>query len=186
MRVPVERWMVRRVHWIGMAGVYLGTLTLLALLTTGGGFAVPALAALVLRAAAAVALGIGICGLERWAWAVAVCLSALHLGVDGLLALIAGWRCMTLPSSVLSWQPVFHGLTADNCGGVAIVAGVGAVLAALVLYSLWTAREQFDVPYRRAFTVLSREGMLPTLAVASVDLYLVLGWWLSAARGPIL
>jgi hypothetical protein len=168
--------------WFGLAWVYTGAgwlfLLVLSLQWGWGGVT----AAIAVRLAATLLLGIGLCGWERWAWASAVWLAALYAGLAGLLALWVGGTWLAAPSGTLSWTPLLWGLTIEDCRRVAVSAALVAAGALGWLWVLWHAQAPCDVPRRRAFTVLLRHG--PWLAVPTLvaDGFLLATWWSHHAR----
>lgn len=163
----------RAANWLGLAWVYSGAFWLMALygaVTSGwpeGAFAIA------LRLVATLALGVGLCALERWAWATVVSACAFYTAVGLAAALLAVIKLTAgPPGSNLSWMPVLWGLRASTVasGGWLGIAG-GAVAGGMLLF-LWHARPLYDVPPRRAFTCLVRLGLFPAIALAALDGYL--------------
>jgi len=168
--------------WLGLAWVWSGALWLLAAygaFQAGWAGGVLLLAG---RMGAAVAVGVGLCARERWAWAAGVCTAALYLVTAGSLGLLATGTLATLPPGTLSWQPVFWGLSSEQAGRAAWAAGGVAGMSLLGFLVLWRSRSLCDIPIRRVFSTLSAFGPWPTLPVALADGFLLYTWW-SAAQG---
>lgn len=168
----LERARKSAVAWLGLAWVYSGALWLLAAfwIARSGDPAVSI--AGVLRLGATLVIGAALCAGERWAWAVAMCLCVAEGVLLTPLALLAGRAWLGAPGPLPPWQPVFLGLNASSTLGLA-AGGLAAALASAVgLVVLWRAQGQFDVPYRRPFTTLTRLGSAPALAVLALDLFL--------------
>ena len=168
--------------WLGLGWVYSGVFWLLCLFATAGWSDRGVAAAVAVRLAGTLALGIGVCATERWAWAGVVCLSGFHFAAAMVLAALTGTALLTAPPTTLSWVPFFLGYTVEGCRRVLLSAGVAAGVAALNIGILWGAQAQFDVPHRRPFTVLVRDGLWACIAVLAADLYLLYSVWLSSTR----
>lgn len=161
---------------LGLAWVYSGALwlLLLALLAQGGYFL--AAGGVCLRLVATLAVGVGLCGTERWAWAMAVCMAAFYLALGLAVGTGAAQALVLLPPGTLSWKPVFLGLNTDDTVRLLVGAGLAALVSGTNLALLWRTQAHFDIPHRRSFTVLLRDGLWPALLVILVDLYLFFGW----------
>jgi hypothetical protein len=168
------------VHWLGLAWVYSSVLWLAAafLLFSHGAPGVGLVAGS--RLVVTLALGIGLCAGECWAWAPAVSLAVFYGFCGGSLAAIVACTLLTLPPGTLSWMPVFLGLTP----GPALRLGAAGALVALVslgtFRALWTAQPHFDVPHRRPFTTLLQSGFATALLVAMLDALLLNAWWMAS------
>jgi hypothetical protein len=175
-----ERGVPAVVGWWGLGWVYSGALWLVALAVVAAhGWALAALA-IVLRLAVTLTLGIGLCAMERWGWASIVGAAALYVALAGAAAARAAWTLLTLPPGTLSWQPVFFGLPRGACASLLGWALAVAAIAGVGLRLMWGIRGHFDVPDRRAFTVLLQEGAWPAVLLAVLDSFLLYGWWLVA------
>lgn len=160
----------------GLACVYSGIPWLFALLGAISSGWLPGAAAEAVCLAGSLAVGVGLCAGERWAWASATCLAAIYaVGAAGIATALGSGIAGS--GSALSWQPVAAGLTS----GVAIrtvVLSVCALPVALGLLTLlWKAQPDFDVPYRRAFTTLLHDGAVPAAAIVAADLFLLYHAW---------
>jgi hypothetical protein len=174
---PLQRDIPPVLFWVGLLWVYSGILWLLGMLAAaqsgwpGGTFA------LALRLGATLAIGVGLCAMERWAWAPAVCLAGFYGCIAAGVAALSTWSLVTAPASALSWTPLLWGLNRLNCGRLAVFSLVVAVAGAGACSILWRMQTQYDVPHRRGFTLLVRRGLLPTALLLSIDAYLLLGLW---------
>ena len=167
------------IHWLGLAWVYSAAFWLLAVFTVPWPIdALPAaMGSMLLRMVATLAIGIGLCATERWGWASTVCIAGPYAVFTTALAGTGSWRLMTLPRTTLSWTPVFWGATASLTGFVVVWSWIAAAVSWAVLSLLWQAREHFDVPARRPFTTLARQGAGPAMLVLLVDGYLAFTLW---------
>ena len=165
------------INWLGLVWVWSGGLWLLGLLLMAAMGQPGGVLAFAVRLAVSLAVGVGLCALERWAWAAVVCVSAFYTAISASVAVAAGSTLVTLPSGTLSWMPVFLGMNVDRCLFVASAAVVVAVLSGWSLHLLWRDQAEFGVPYRRPFTVLLHDGAWQALPVALADAYLLYGWW---------
>lgn len=171
----------RLLGWLGIAWVYSGVVWLVGLwmmIALGWGAGAAGMA---LRLAATLLLGVGLCALERWAWAAALCLAAAYTLFAAALALAAGGTAFWAYGHAFSWMPVFLGLKRDLALRVACGACGVAVISGGMWRCLWSFQPEFDVPYRRPFTVLVQHGLLPAALVFLIDAYLLAGWWVNAA-----
>ncbi len=167
--------------WLGLAYVYSGIFWLWAFWVAaregnGGGAALFAF-----RLVGTLGLGVGLCAAERWAWAAMTVHLALHGVAAGLLALTSAGALATRPANVLSWQPVFLGLTSAETTQVLGASAFLALVAATGISVLWKAQAHFDIPHRRPFTFLTRLGIVPALFLAGLDAVLLFGWWKDSA-----
>jgi hypothetical protein len=178
MRSSVSKGAPPPVVWVGLIWVYSGVCWLLGLFAASQAGWPEGVLALAVRLAAALAVGVGLCALERWAWGPAVCIAGMYAALGGVLAVSAFYTLLTLPPTALSWMPVFWGLRRGTTLDLGLAALLCAAAGAASLAVLWRAKEQFEVPYRRSFTVMLRYGLAPTLAVLSADAYLVATWWI--------
>lgn len=167
--------------WMGMLWVWMGVLWGFAAFRAGTGGGLWVACALGVRSIGTIALGIGLCAGERWAWAPAVCLTAFEAAVAIAGALGTAWILLTLSPYWLSWKPVFLGLTRPLVAQVMIGSGVVAALSGACAALLWSTRPTFDVPRRRHFTVLTQVGLLPAGVLLLVDAYLLKTWWLAVS-----
>lgn len=165
---------------IGLGFVYLGIPLLAAIVhhAAGGAWLIAGLLGVCL--VGVVGTGVGLCARERWAWAVGVCLC---VSVAGAAVTLGGTAAAALAAAprALSWQPIFLGLTrweTQNLLNVAALAGVASLAAAPIL---WRRQEEYDVPHRRGYTTLSREGALPAAVIVAAALYAAAALW--QARG---
>ena len=174
MRRPGTR--ISFTGWLGLAWVYSGTLWLWG--TWAGWYAGAGELALLafVRAVATVAVGVALCGSERWGWSVALSLCAMHtvLGIGVLTACL--WALTARPAGVLSWQAVLWGLTSGESVRLAVAAGVAAAVSIGSAVLLWRDQATFDVPRGRAYGTLVRAGLLPSLLVVLADSLLWVGW----------
>jgi hypothetical protein len=162
--------------WLGLVWVYSCAFWLLGLVASAAAGEAGSMMAMGVRLAASVVVGIGLCAAERWAWAQAICLTILYAAGAGTLALTAGWALLNAPLNVLSWKPVFLGLTpAESIRLAWSAAGVAAVSSGIV-WLLWRAQLQFDVPYRRPYATLLRYGPWSLIPILGADLYLLYHW----------
>lgn len=163
--------MLPAVSWIGLLWVYSGVFWIALLLRAGtpgsGGV-------IALRLALTLALGIGLCALDRWAWAGAVCLTSIYTLVCGAAAGAAGWTLLSLPAGTLSWKPVLWGLNAAACGRIAGASAAVALLSGGLCLALLRAAPEFDVPAGRVFSVLNGRGFWMALAILALDGFLLL------------
>lgn len=158
---------------LGLAWVYSGALWLLML---------PAAAwplgtmSMVLRLAATLAVGVGLCAMERWAWAWATSLATVYAGLGLGLGAGISWALAVDASRALSWEPVFFTMNTAACARLAPFCWAGAVAGAANLWLLWRNQAQFEIPHRRPFSCLVRFGLGPSMLVLAVDASLALGW----------
>src|SRR5688572_19997593 len=136
--------------WVGLLCVYSGAGWLFALIRAAGSGWLPGSAALLICLGGALAVGVGLCAGERWAWAGATCLAVVYATGAFLLTGWLAWGLATHPEA-LSWQPVVAGLPREAALRGAIIAGASAAAAILALRVLWRAQSEFDIPYRRTF-----------------------------------
>lgn len=170
------------VIWLGLAWVWSGVFWLLGVLSLAGRGWLFGAIAMAVRLVATLVLGVGLCATERWAWAGAVCLTALHAALGGGLAAWATHALVTLPPGVYPWRPLFLGLSAYQLSRILYLLWLAPAAAAGILLLLWRYQAQYDVPFRRAFTLLVRRGLGPATLVLLLDLYLLAGWWLLLAQ----
>lgn len=172
---------LRYVLWLGLLTVYSGVLWLLGIFAAATNGWMVGAGILLLRLAGTLAVGVGLCAGERWAWAAATCLAAVY----ATLAAAAGSLVISGLAShpaALSWQPVAVGLNTYlaqrvlACSGALVAGGAGA------LWLLWRAQPDFDVPYRRSFTVLLHDGAWLAGLVLAADSFLVYHAWAAVAR----
>lgn len=163
-------------NWLGLVWVYSALLWLVPIwigLSTGNlefaGLAV-------VRLFATVALGIGVCGDERWGWASAVALSVAYLLLGSALGILMIGALASRPEGALSWQPVIWGLLADACMRLAMAAVVVAGAAAGAIWLLWRSQSGFDVPRRQVYGTIVRFGLGPALGILMLDAALLLAW----------
>lgn len=170
----------RAVLWLGLLLVYSGAVWLLAMLSAASTGWLAGAVALLVCLVGALALGVGLCAAERWAWAGATCLAAVYAAcAAAALALLGG--ALANQGNALSWQPLVAGLnrlTIERWLGIAAGICVGSLAA---LWILWRAQPEFDIPHRRTFTVLLHEGALSAAVVLAADLFLLYHAWLRAA-----
>lgn len=163
--------------WLGLLWVYsaafflLGTFSANDLGWTGG------MVGALLRLLATVAVGVGLCAGERWGWGSAVALGSVYSVLAAGFAARATWIYAAPPPGTLSWMPLLWGLNLAGCGRAALFAWGAAALAAGNLWMLWRTQGQFDVPYRRSYSVVLRFGLGPALLIMLLDAYLLWGWW---------
>jgi len=163
--------------YLGLLWVYGAAGCLLAAFAAGGLEWTGGVIAVMVRMAATVAVGVGLCAAERWAWGPAVALSGLYSLAAAGLASRATWILVAPPAGTLSWMPVFWGLNLAGCARVAFVGWIAAAIAGANLWLLWRAQGHFDIPYRRPYSVMLRFGLAPTLLIIALDTYLLRGWW---------
>ena len=175
---PTRSW----APWLGLGWVYSGVFWLLCLFGTADSGGLHVVVAVAVRLAGTLALGIGVCATERWAWAAVVSLSGFHAAAATALATLGGAALLTAPPTTPSWKPLFLGYTLQGARGVVVAALCAAAVAAVNIGVLWPAQTQFDVPHRRSFTVLAREGMWGCIPVLLADLFLVYSVWGASAR----
>lgn len=162
--------------WLGLVWVYSGALWLVAVwLGWINGHGELALLAF-FRSMATVAIGVAICGTERWGWAVAVTLSAIYILFGAGLAALVGTALSQRPPGFLSWQPVLWGLTSAQCVRLLQAAAAITVAGLATVIALWRARSHFDVPTGRLYGTIVSFGLVPTLVVLLLDGLLILGW----------
>ncbi|MFN3648870.1 MAG: hypothetical protein ACK47B_04740 [Armatimonadota bacterium] len=169
--------------WVGMACVYSAALWLLGLFLSAFGGWPEGAVAMALRMAGTLALGVGLCALERWAWATAVCLAGLYAVVSVGWAATAGWAWLSARPGTLSWMPVFLGLNLESCARLSVLAVAAALVSGGLCYLLWRAQPEYDVPYRRPYTVLFQDGAPRALLLVAIDAFLGAAWWAAAAVG---
>ncbi len=173
----------RAVHtaagWHGLVWVYSAALWLLLtwLTLSFEGDLLGTLLCLV-RLLGTLAVGIGLCGSVRSAWAVAVCASAVYAVLASLAAAAAWVRLATLPPSSLSWMPVAYGLTSGQLRTFATLCLVLVLVSAISLRILQSSSEEYDVGERGAYGILVRDGLVPALAMLTLDLGILALWWL--------
>jgi hypothetical protein len=162
--------------WLGLAWVYSGALWLWG---TWAGWNAGAgeLAVLAfVRAAATVAVGVAVCGTEKWGWATGLLLSAIHAALGwGVLAFCV-WTLATRPPGTLSWQPALWGLNSAQAIRLALCSGVVAAASTGGTLMLWRDQAAFDVPRGRAYGAIVGNGLAPAILVALVDSLLWFGW----------
>jgi len=172
----------RLVTWLGVCWIYSAVFWLWAVhgaYLAGWG---EGLVANLVRLALTLALGIGLCATERWAWAGVVSVAFVYGALATLVAVAASWTLATPSPTTLSWMPVFFGLNTAECRRVCTAAWATAALSALVLWLLWSAQEHCDIPHRRPFRALLRFGWGPAVGLMAADGYLIYDWWMHAAR----
>lgn len=163
--------------WVGLLWVY-GAAWFVFAAVQANNLGWPAgIAAALLRLAATLAIGVGLCATERWAWGPAVSLSGFYTVLAAALAVRATAFVAAPPPGTLSWMPVFLGLNLAGCGRAAFYAWGAALLSLGTLVVLWRTQPQFDIPFRRAYSVMVRFGLAPALLVIALDAYLLWGWW---------
>jgi hypothetical protein len=157
--------------WLGLLWVYAAVFWLWLLARTGlnGDFA--AALPVLLRMGATMALGIGLCAGERWAWAPAVVMAGMYGLVAALAALFGAITLARLPGGWLSWRAVIGGMNASTTFAAVWLLTSTAAVCAGTLSVLWKRRESYDVTSRRSFTHLVHEGIIPALGVLLLD-----GW----------
>jgi hypothetical protein len=157
--------------WLGLLWVYAAVFWLWLLARTGihGDWA--AALPVFLRMAATMAIGIGLCAGERWAWAPAVVLAGMYGVLAGLGAALGLVAVARLPGGWLSWRAVIGGMNAQTTFAAIWLMTSTAAVCAGTLSVLWKRREAYDVASRRAFTPLVHEGIIPALGVLLLD-----GW----------
>jgi hypothetical protein len=168
--------------WVGLAWVYSGAFWLLGLLTAAQSGWPAGTLALAMRLGGTLAIGVGLCAVERWAWAPALCLTGFYACVGLVVAGITAWAALFPPAGTLSWTPVLWGMPVDQCVRVCVLCAALFLLCAAVAGVLWHGRSQYEVPYRRAFTVLVRKGLVPTLGLLLLDGFLVASLWTGWTR----
>lgn len=174
----------RRVRWATLAGlacVYSGVPWLFALIGAVNSGWAAGIAAYAVCLAGTLAVGVGLCAGERWAWAAAVCLGAIYAA--GALVVTAVLLTGMLTVRALSWQPVAAGLTYATAARVVSLALLVLAGSAGALALFWRAQGEFDVPHRRAFTTLLHEGALLAMVIIAATLFLLHQGW-SALRVP--
>ncbi len=178
----LRRYTLTLASWVGLAWVYSAALWLTAVVWAAYQGWLPGVGVLTLRFAASLAVGVGLCATERRAWAAAVGVSTLHLALALALGAAAIGRLTTLSPTTLSWMTVFFGLTPELVYRVAYACVLLAVIATASLVVLWRAQHEFDVPDRRPFSILVREGAFAAVMVIAVDAMLVGVLWRALAR----
>lgn len=163
--------------WFSLAYLYSGLCWLAAVPLLLGQVGWLGAAAALGRMGTTVWFGVGLCAQERWAWAAAMCQCALYAGLALVAALAGAIALATQPAGVLSWQPVFLGLSSGAVRTATTAGGLVATGAALSLVLLWRHRQEYDVERRRAFTALWELGAAPALLSSLADVALLLGWW---------
>jgi hypothetical protein len=170
------------VAWLGLGWVYSGGFWVVVLLLAAAVGWPAGAAAAALRLGLTLATGVGLCAMERWGWAAALCSSALHAAAAGSIAVAGGTTLLTLPGGTLSWTPIFWGLNTRVCALVTAAAAGVAVTASLSLWVLWREQQHFDIPPGRPFSLLSRFGPWLATPILAADTYLLCGWWLQEGR----
>lgn len=157
--------------WLGLLWVYAAVfwLWLLARTAMTGEFA--AALPVFLRMVATMAIGIGLCAGERWAWAPAVVLAGMYGALAAIGAALALIALARLPGGWLSWRTVIGGMNAQTTFAAIWMMSSTAAVCAGTLNVLWKRREAYDVASRRSFTPLVHEGIIPALGVLLLD-----GW----------
>lgn len=174
-RAPLAGWLGLAVVWSAAFWVWL------LMVTIRGGWVLGALAVGV-RLVLTLGLGVGLCALEKWAWAAAVCLAGVYTAAAGILAGAATWTCLSARPGTLSWVPLLWGLGIDRLFAVAAVAWPVALLSAAMLWLLWREQSHFNIPDRRAYTALLKDGPWPALLIAMCDGLLLFTWYGTAVR----
>jgi hypothetical protein len=149
---------------VGLGFVYLGIPLLAAVVHYAPQGSLLLTASLAVCLIGSLALGVGLCAHERWAWAAAVSLCVLAAGCSVAVA-GAAIAALAAQSRALSWQPVFWGLPRASTQNLVCGAALTAGLAAAAVAVLWRGQADYDVPHRRAYTTLAREGALPAAVV---------------------
>jgi hypothetical protein len=157
--------------WLGLLWVYAAVfwLWLLGKTAINGDFA--AALPVLLRMVATMAVGVGLCAGERWAWAPAVVLAGLYGAIAALAAGIGLVALVRLPGGWLSWRSVIAGMNASTTFTAIWLLTSTAAICGGTLSVLWKRREAYDVASRRSFTPLVHEGIIPALGVLLLD-----GW----------
>ncbi|MGV3722342.1 MAG: hypothetical protein ACO1SX_15655 [Actinomycetota bacterium] len=163
-------------NWLGLAWVYSAVLWMAPIWIgwSGGNGELAVLA--VLRMLATVALGVGICGNERWGWAAALALAGAYVVLSASLLAVIGAALASRPEGALSWQPVLWGLTAGHSGQLAGMAGLVTAISGVAAALLWRARSGFDVPPRQFYGAIVRFGLGPALCILALDGGMLLTW----------
>ncbi|MCC2671802.1 MAG: hypothetical protein K0Q72_4273 [Armatimonadetes bacterium] len=162
--------------WLGLAWVYSGAFWLWLTWAGGNAGAGELIVLAFLRAAATVAVGVAICGTEKWGWATGLVLSSFHAFAGwGVLAL-GLWALSARPAGSLSWQPVLLGMTSAETTRLVSAAGLVAAASTAGMALLWREQAQFDVVRGRAYGSVVQNGLAPALLVILVDYLLWIGW----------
>lgn len=163
-------------NWLGLAWVYSAVLWVIPIwLGWSGGNGELAMLA-VLRMLATVALGVGICGNERWGWAAALALAVAYVVLSVSLSVVVVAALASRPEGALSWQPVLWGLTAGPCRQLASLAGLVTAISVFAVWLLWRAQSGFDVPDRQVYGAIVRFGLIPALSILALDAGILLTW----------
>src|SRR5687768_12719372 len=137
--------------WLGLLWVYAAVfwLWLLGRTALNGDFssALPVM----LRMVATMAIGVGLCAGERWAWAPAVVLAGLYGALAGAGAFIGAVALARLPGGWLSWRSVLGGMNASTTFAAIWMLTSTAAVCGGTLSVLWKRREAYDVASRRSF-----------------------------------
>lgn len=163
-------------NWLGLAGVYSAAFWAIPVWLGWSGGNGEAAALAFLRMLATVALGVGICGNERWAWATAMALAGAYIVLGVSLCLLIAAALASRPEGALSWQPVLWGLTAASCQLLAALLGLASLISGATGWLLWRAQSGFDVPNRQVYGSIVRFGLGPALTVMALDGGLLLMW----------
>jgi len=163
-------------NWLGLAWVYSALLWLVPVWigVSAGNLELAGLA--LVRLLATVAMGIGVCGDERWGWASALALSFAYLLLGSTLGILMVGALSSRPEGALSWQPVIWGLLAEECLRLTVAAFMIAGAAAGAIWLLWRSQSRFDVPGRQVYGTIVRSGLGPALGILMLDAALLLTW----------
>lgn len=164
------------IHWVGLFWVYSSAILVVMLYQAAVSNDVAGCLILTPRLALTLAIGVGLCGTERWSWAAGTVAAGLISAEAALLASAAGAAILTQPAWYLPWQPLFLGLDLALTRRLAFWAPAVALLYGILAVLLWREREECDVASRGAFHALGREGILAGGALAGLDLLLLWRW----------
>jgi hypothetical protein len=156
-------------NWLGLAWVYSAVLWIVPIWIGWSGENGELAVLAVLRMLATVALGVGICGNERWGWAAALALAGAYIVLSVSLLAVIGAALGSRPDGALSWQPVLWGLTAAHSSQLAALAGLVTAVSGVAVGLLWRARSGFDVPPRQVYGAIVRFGLGPAICILALD-----------------
>jgi len=164
--------------WLGLAWVLSNVPLAFGLLTIAAAGWIGGAAAGAVRLAGMLAIGIGLCAGERWAWAMGVCASLYYLVAAAAGCCVIGWAAATVSPTAPPWVPLVFGLNRGQCRLAVLAAVAGIVLALACLAILLPAREDYDVRFRRVYVTMLTYGVVPGALVVAIDAYLLGGSFL--------
>lgn len=164
------------IHWLGLFWVYSGAGWLLALyLAAESGNFINCLL-LTPPLALTLAVGIGLCAGEVWAWSAAMVISVLGAAQAALAAGMAAYSLFTLPSSYLPWLPAFFARTGEDAGRLALTAALVCGVLLVQIYILRRSYAECSTEEGALFGQLARFGLLPAGLMSACTLALLWQW----------